>query len=191
VFVGAGGTGVEVAGTAVGVAVAVGGSGVAVAVGVAVAAPGGGGGGGATDVAVAVTPFAVTTAVVSCCVLFSEPLMHTFAPVTRVIPEETNPTASPTVCPLMVSVPFVAALGATRFVMMPHTTRVVVGVTVADTLFTVTTPDVNCCVLFSGPLIQTFAPFARVTPLTVNPTASPTMKPLIVSVPLAVGVAAT
>jgi hypothetical protein len=111
VGVGLAGTGVAVGGTAVAVAVAVGGTGVAVAVAVA-DPPGGGGGGGTLVVAVGVTAFCVTAAVVICCRLLSVALMQTFAPTATVVPENAAPGAIPRTVPLIVSVPFVVLVAA-------------------------------------------------------------------------------
>lgn len=93
VGVGWAGTGVAVGGTAVAVAVAVGGTAVAVAV---LVGPGGGGGGGTLVVAVGVAAFAVTAAVVICCVLLRAPLMQTFAFTASAVPVKTAPGAMPT-----------------------------------------------------------------------------------------------
>jgi hypothetical protein len=103
------GTGVAVAGATVAVAVAVAGTAVAVAVAVP---PGGAGGGGTLTVAVGVTAFDVTAAVVICCALFSVALMQTFALTPMAVPENSAPGAMPSTVPLMVRVPFVVAVAA-------------------------------------------------------------------------------
>jgi hypothetical protein len=132
VFVGTAGTGVLVGGTGVlvAVAVAVGGTGVSVGVGVFVP-PGGGGGGGTLDVAVGVTAFAVTLPPVNW-LLTIVPEMQTLTPVWIVTPVKTVFGARPITVPLMVIVPFVVAVDATKLVTTPQMTSVVgVGVSVA------------------------------------------------------------